>query len=171
MEDFERLFLFGVIFDLSQSAFLNSLKESLVRYLVSTGMASRMYVSHPDWQIPRDQGESVYYVTSYKPPINFNVGSAFKTAILVVGERNEECDKYILLITNNFIAPKNQQYRKGFLANTIRGYKSKIIVLGGPDCDRETLKLLAKENDSYYFNLDDPMTFDIQLTKILKEIK
>jgi len=168
VEDFDRLFLFGIIFDVSQTAFLNSLKESLVRYLVKSGMSTRMYVSHPDWQIPRDQGESVYYVTTYKPPVNFNVGFAFKDTVSIIGSRNEDCEKNILLITNNFQAPRNQQYRKGFLANTIRGYDSKIIVLGGPDADQRTLKFLAQEHDARYFDLNDPTVFDTQLEKIME---
>lgn len=169
MEDFDRLFLFGIIFDVPPSAFLNSIKESLVQYLVETGMSSRMYVSHPDWQIPRDQGESVYYVTSYKSPASFNAGMAFKDTVSIIGLRNEDCEKYILLITNNFQAPKNQQYRKGFLSNTIRGYDSKIFVFGGPDCDRVTLKSITLEHDAQYFDLDDPTTFNAQLAKILEK--
>lgn len=169
MEDFEKSFLFGVIYDITQSIFLNSLKESLVKYLVDAGMSSRMYVFHPDWQIPRDQGESVYYVTSYKQPANFNPGIAFKDTISIIGERNENCEKYVLLFTNNFQAPRNQQYRKGFLSNTIRGYNSNIIVFGGPDCDRHTLKFLAQEYDAKYFDLDDPTTFNVQLSNILEK--
>lgn len=169
MEDFDRYFLFGVLFDIRQGNFLNTLKESLVRYLVASGMSSRMYVWHPDWQIPRDQGESVYYVTCYKEPPKFQSGVAFKDTVSVLGERNENCEKFVLLLTNNFQAPQNQQYRKGFLANTIRGYDSKILVFGGPDCDRMTLSFLCQEYDAQYFDLDDPAIFDTQLSSILEK--
>lgn len=169
MEDFDRSFLCGVIFDIPQSSFLNTLKESLVRYLVAAGMSSRMYVWHPDWQIPRDQGESVYYIASYKEPPKFNAGAAFKDTVSLLGERNENCEKFVLLITNNFQAPKNQQYRKGFLTNTIRGYGSKILVFGCPDCDRLTLQSICQENDAEYFDLDDAASFDTQLSKILEK--
>lgn len=170
MEDFDRNFLLGIIFDLSNFNTLNTVKDSLIKYLVDAGMASRMYVWHPDWQmIPRDQGESVYYVASYKQPTNFNIGRAFKEIVTLIGERNEDCGKYILLITDNFQAPQNQQYRKAFLANTIRDYKSKILVFGLPNCDRKTLEFTVKEYDSQYFDLDNPSEINLQLSKILEE--
>lgn len=159
MQNFDKNFLFGIIFDLPQSSALTVLKDSLIKHLVLD--TSRMYISCPEWQIPRDQGESVFYVASYKELKSFNIETAFKSTVTIIGEQNEDCEKYVLLITDRFQAPRNHQYRKGFLANTIRGYKSKIIVFGMPNCDRLTLKSLSEDNDAQYVDLDDP--FDIQL--------
>jgi hypothetical protein len=168
MEDFDRSFLFGIVFDVANPLHLNAIKEDLVKYLVDSGMSTRMYVSHPDWnKIPRDQGESVYYVVSYKEPTNFSIETAFKTAVALVGEQNEDCEKYVLLITDRFQAPINYRYRKGFLSNTIHGYTSKIIAFGLSNCDSLILQSIVKENDAQFVNLEDPSKIGSELSKIL----
>lgn len=168
MENFDRTVLWGIVLDLPNSSTLNLLKESLVKYLVDSGMTARMYVALPEAQIPRDQGESVYFVSTYKPPVNFNVGTAFKDAVTIIGERNENCEKYVVLITDNFLAPKNQMYRKPMMMNLVRGYDSKIIVFGLANADRVVLKSIATNNESQYFDLDDPSTIGAELTRILE---
>lgn len=169
MENFDRTVLLGIVLDLPNSSTLSLLKESLVKYLVDSGMTSRMYVALPDAQIPKDQGESVYCVSTYKTPVSFNVGTAFKDAVTIIGERNEDCEKYVVLITDNFVAPKNQMYRKPMMMNSIRGYDSKIIVFGLSNADKVVLKSIATNNESQYFDLDDPSTIGAELTRILEK--
>jgi hypothetical protein len=157
MEYFERTLLIGVVFDLSDSNSdgtrnLDVVKDILLKDILDVKVNSKIYIYHPDWQtIPRDQGESTYYVVSYKEPLNFYIDSAFKTAVSVVGEYVEDCDKYVFLITDRFQALKNYHYRKGFLSNNIRNYNTKICVFGvGNNYDDLTLKSISEEYESYF---------------------
>lgn len=169
MENFDRTILWGIVLDLPNSSTLTLLKDSLVKYLVDSGMMARMYVAFPDAPLPRDQGESVYFVSTYKFPVGFNVGTAFRDAVTIIGERNENCEKYVVLITDNFLAPKSQMYRKPMMMNLVRGYDSKIIVFGLPNADRVILKSVATNNEVQYFDLDDPTKIGEELTRILEE--
>jgi hypothetical protein len=160
MKDFDRPILIGVIFDLSTtyngdgSRNIDIVKEVLLKVLDKQVMA-KIYVSHPDWHtLPRDQGESTYYVASYQEPSKFSIDVMFKNAVTLVGEDSEDSDKYVFLITDRFQAPVNFHYRKGFLANNIRGYSTKICVFGiGDNYDSLTLKSIAGEYDAYYAHL------------------
>ena len=124
-------------------------------------------MSHPDWQLPRDQGVSTYYIASYQEPPRFSIDASFKNAVTLVGETAEECDKYVFLITDRFQAPFNYQYRKGFLANNIRGYSTKIYVFGvGDNYDKLTLKFLAEDCEAVFVHLANPAMFADKMSEI-----
>lgn len=142
--------LFGIIFDTPS---IDSLKESLVRFLEDKSL---IYVYHPNYRtVPKDYSESLISLVSYKEPNNFNIESAFKSTVSIIGKSNES-DKYIVLITDRFQSVNNPKYRNGFLTNVIRGFNSKIVVFGMVNCDRLTLKSISEDNDAQYFDLDDP---------------
>lgn len=166
--EFERSILFGVIFDLAPSYFLNSLKENLIKYILESNISTRMYLHSEKSIIPKDQGESVYAVTTYKHPTNFNAVTTFKETVVVLGERNEKCEKYVVLLTDNFQAAKSLLYRKAFLTNSIRDYGCKIIVCGMANCDQRGLQFLANEYDAIYFNLTEPNEIGLFLKQVLE---
>lgn len=174
MKDFERILLIGVVFDLSTlnnngTRNLDLVKDILLKNVLDVKTSSKIYVSHPKWQtIPRDQGESTYYVISYQEPLNFYVDSTLKNAVTIVGEYVEDCDKYMFLITDRFQAPRNHQYRKGFLANNIRGYSTKMCIFGiGDHYDNMNLKSLAEEYEAYFSHSADVSSLSDELTKLL----
>jgi len=160
MKDFDRFILVGAVFDLSTSyeggtRNIDIVKDLLLKKVLEEKALSRVFVSHPSWQtVPKDQGESTYYIASYTEPPKFAIDVMFKNAITVIGECVEDCDKYVFLITDRFQAPHNFQYRKGFLSNNIRGYDTKICVFGiGDNYDRLTLKSIADEYGVYFVHL------------------
>jgi len=174
MKDFERTLLIGVVFDLSTlhsngTRNLDIVKDVLLKSVLDVKPSSKIYISHPNWHtIPRDQGESTYYVISYQEPPNFYIDSTLKNAVTVVGEYVEDCDKYMFLITDRFQAPRNYQYRKGFLANNIRGYSTKMCIFGiGDSYDNMNLKSLAEEYEAHFSHLSDAASLSDELTKLL----
>lgn len=174
MEDFERTLLIGVAFDLSTlhsdgTRNLDIVKDILLKRILDVKPASKIYVSHPDFKtIPRDQGESTYCVISYQEPSNFHIDSTLKSAVTVVGEYVEDCEKLLFLFTDRFQAPHNYQYRKGFLANNIRGYSTKMYIFGiGNSYDNMNLKSLAEEYEVYFSHLADANLLAEELTHLL----
>ena len=172
MKDFERSILIGVVFDLSPLhngsgiRNLDIVKNILVKEILEN---KRIYVSHPDWQsIPRDQGESTYYVAAYKEPDKFYIDKMLRNVVTMIGECAEDCDKYVFLITDRFQAPINFQYRKGFLANNIHGYKTKMCVFGiGDNYDSLTLKALVEEYESHFTHLPNAEALSEKLVEAL----
>jgi hypothetical protein len=172
MKDFERLVLIGVVFDLSVlhkdgTRNLDIVKDALLKKVLEKDN-TKIYVAHPDWhKVPREQGESTYYVISYQEPPKFSIDAAFKNAIAVVGECGEDCDKYVFLITDRFQAPNNYQYRKGFLANYIRAYKTKICVFGiGDIYDKLTLSSIADEYESDFAHLPEAALLSEKISEL-----
>lgn len=174
MKDFDRPILIGAIFDLSAAHTgdgvrnIDVVKDILLKKLLDEQVMSKIYISHPDWRtIPRDQGESTYYVASYREPPKFSIDTMFKNAVTLIGECAEGCDKYIFLITDRFQAPVNFQYRKGFLANKIRDYDTKICVFGvGDNYDRLTLQSIAEEYDAYFAHLPDAASLSSKMSEL-----
>lgn len=174
MKDFERTMLIGVVFDLSKlngdnTRNLDIVKNILLKNVLDVNPSSKIYVSHPKWQtIPRDQGESTYYIVSYQEPTGFYVDTALKAAVSLIGDSAEDCDKYIFLITDRFQAPHNYQYRKGFLANNIRGYSTKMCVFGiGDSYDNMTFKALAEEYEASFSHMSDATLLADKLIELL----
>lgn len=177
MKDFERTFLIGVIFDLSTlhndgTRNLDIVKNILIKNVLDVKPTSKIYVSHPKWKIiPKDQGESTYYIVSYQEPADFFIDSSFKNTVTLIGENSEDCDKCIFLITDRFISPRNYQYRKGFLANNIRGYSTKIRVFGiGDNYDKLSLKTLVEEYEAYFTHLSSAALLSEKVTELLMEV-
>ena len=131
----------------------------------------RVYVSHPDFRVlPRDSGESTYYIATYREPLKFSVDVLFRQAINLVGECVEDCDKYVFLITNRFQTLNNYQYRKGFLSSGIRNYPIKFFVFGvGDSYDNINLKSIADEYESFFIHLSNAAELAEKLPN-LKEI-
>lgn len=176
MEDFERTLLIGVVFDLSTlnadgTHNLDIVKNILLKSILDVKVNSKIYIYHPDWKtIPRDQGESTYYVVSYKEPVNFHIDFAFKGAVSVVGEYVEDCDKYIFLITDRFQSLKNYHYRKGFLSNNIRDYDTKICVFGiGDNYDDLTLKTITEEYDAHFSHSPEVSLLSNKITEMFED--
>ena len=174
MKDFERTLLIGVVFDLSKLSGdnmrnLDIVKNILLKNVLDAKHSSKIYVSHPKWQtLPRDQGESTYYVISYQEPAGFYLDTALKTAVTLIGDCAEDCDKYIFLITDRFQAPHNYQYRKGFLANNIRGYSTKMCVFGiGDSYDNMTFKSLAEEYEAHFSHMSEANSLSDRLAELL----
>lgn len=163
MLDFERPLLVGVIFDLSIAhgpdgrRNIDVIKDALIQRVLDNKVMSKIYVAAPSWMaIPRDQGESTYYIISYKEPEKFSIDMLFKQAVTVVGECLEDTDKHIFLFTDRFHSPHNYQYRKGFLTNEIRDYGIKISVFGiGDSSDNPTLKSMTEEYNGNFVDLKD----------------
>lgn len=178
MKDFDRSVLFGIVFDLSLNYAENGqrnidlIKEALIKRIIDINVLSKIYVSHPDWlKTPRDQGESTFFVISYQEPKSFSIDSAFKLAVTVVGECQEDCDKYVFLITDRFQTNINFQYRKGFLTNDIRGFETKIVVLDLSSSSDKVLSSLVEEYDGFYQHLKNISDIEAFLNKFLnKEI-
>lgn len=176
MKDFDRSILIGVIFDLSVEhngsgiRNVDLIKEVLIKKVLDQSILSKIYVSHPNWnQIPRDQGESTYYLVSYQAPDKFSIDSLFKNTVSLIGETAEDCDKYIFLFTDRFQAITNHQYKKGFLSNNIRGYSTKICVFGiGEHYDKISLKSMAEEYQTYFEDLKDISSLSNSISKIIE---
>lgn len=174
MKDFGRTILIGVVFDLSAtyngdgSRSIDIVKDVLLNKVLNEESLSKIYISHPDWHAtPRDQGESTYYVVSYREPPKFSIDLMFKNAITVIGECAEDGDKYVFLFTDRFQAPVNFHYRKGFLSNNIRGYETKICVFGiGTNYDRLTLQAIAEEYGAYFAHLSDAAQLSEKLSEV-----
>lgn len=176
MKDFDQTILIGVIFDLSTlhkdgSRNIDIVKDILVSKILNNYDLAKIFVSHPNWNtVPRDQGESTYYVISYQEPSKFSIDVTFKNAVTVVGESVEDSKKYIFLITDRFQAPINYQYRKGFLSNNIRGYDSKICVFGiGNGYDQLTLNSIADEYKAYFTHLPEADLLSEKIDEILEK--
>jgi len=174
MKDFERTLLIGVVFDLSTlhnngTRNLDIVKDIILKNILDVKPSSKIYVFHPKWPtIPRDQGESTYYVISYQEPPGFYIDSALKSAVTLIGECAEDCDKYIFLITDRFQSPRNYQYRKGFLVNNIRGYSTKMCVFGvGDGYDNMNLKSLAEEYEAHFSHSSDAALLSENFTEML----
>lgn len=174
MKDFDRSILVGVVFDLSPAHTgegvrnIDIVKDLLLKNILDAKAMSRIYVSHPDWRnVPKDQGDSTYYVVSYLEPPKFAIDPIFKNAVTVIGECVENTDKYVFLITDRFQAPNNFHYRKAILSNSIRGYDTKICVFGiGDNYDRLTLKSMADEYGLYFAHLTAPAAMSEKLSEL-----
>lgn len=159
VDEFGRSVLIGVVFDISLNhpdgiQTFKVLKDSLLQYTIETQPYTRIYVSHPESRVPSDQGQSTYFLTIYKEPQNFSVDRAFKDAVVKIGDSQEDGQKMVILFTNCFQAPLNQQYRKAFLTNNIRGYNTKICVVGiGSVYDRNNLNSIVKEYDGCFYHI------------------
>lgn len=172
--DFGQPALIGVVFDISPNHFgsdsvrvIDALKNTLVHWVNDRPHPPRFYISHPAWQrVARDQGESTYFLISYQEPLPFHIDKAFRDAVGVVGNEPTESKKYVLLITDRFMAPNNYHYRQGFLMNDVRGYGCTICVIGiGTFYDKGTLAELAREYNASYFHLDNPQEIEAKLNE------
>jgi hypothetical protein len=177
MKDFDIPVIIGVIFDVKTNHIQNgvrvmdTLKQSLLKCVLERNDLAKIYVAHHDWKnIPRDQGESTYYVISYNESNLFSIDGYFKHAINLVGEHQEDCKKYIFLFTDRFQAPKNFHYRKGFLNNDVRGFDNKIYVFGiGNDYDSVSLKNLVQDYEANFIQVDEIQNLDDELLKIMEQ--
>lgn len=173
MKDFDKSILIGVVFDLSVlhkdgSTNLDIVKNILLKNILDKNVLSKIYVSQLDFGIPRDQGESTYYLITYKKSDKFSIDLSFKNAIEIVGEYAEDCDKYVFLITDCFQSSINYQYKKGFLFNNIRGYKTKICVFGiGDFYDKITIKSIAEENDGIFMHLPTANLLEEKISELI----
>ena len=176
MRDFDRLLLIGVIFDISSNSQTNGtrnidiIKDVLLKNILNDDF-SKIYVSHPNFtMVPRDQGESTYYLISYKEPNKFSIDEMFKKSVMTVGECKEDCEKHVFLITDRFQTVVNYQYRKSFLMNEIRGWPIKIHVYGiGDIYDKLNMKAIAEEYNADYVHLDNVLDFEKEIIKFMGE--
>lgn len=174
MNNFDRSTLIGVVFDLSIAhgsdgvRKIDKIKQILLNNVLNTNLFTKIYVAHHEWlKIPKDQGESTYYLISYNEPISFSIEYAFKQAVTMVGECREDCDKYVFLFTDRFSAAKSFQYRKAFLVNDVRGYAIKFCVFGtGTNYDDKMLKSMSEEYNAFFKDLNEPN----ELTEVLSQI-
>lgn len=174
MHDFEKTILIGVIFDISSTNFtynqknIDYIKEVLVKTILDQKVNSKIYVSHPDWNtVPKNQGDSTFFVISYKEPKVFSIEKMFKDTVSIIGECKEECDKHILIITDRFKSKFNFQYKKGFLANNIRDYNTKIHVFGfGDDYDKEPLATMVESYGFKFYHLNELNEFNEKVKTI-----
>lgn len=172
---FDRSVLVGMVFDLSLNHAIDGqrnidiVKNVLIKKILDTSLLTKIYVSHDDWlRVPKDQGESTFFVISYQESKSFSVDKAFKRAINVVGECQEDCDKYVFLITDRFQANINFQYKKAFLSNDVRGFETKINVFGlGEVYDKLSLANLVEEFSGKFFHSDNVNQFEGLLTEVL----
>lgn len=161
MQEFGESVLIGVVLDISIThpdgiQTLKTIKDSLLQYMIDTQPYTRIYVSHPEVkELPKDQGQSTYLLATYSHSQNFNIDKLFKDAVIKVGDSRHDGPKYVILFTNKFQAPLNQLYRKAFMANEVRGYNTKICIVGiGNYYDEKTLKLLSEEYKTKFFHSD-----------------
>lgn len=174
MKDFDRPLVIGAVFDMTVAhgasgvRNIDVLKEALVQKTMDDDVLTKIYVAHPDWiKIPKDQGESTYYLATYQEPPSFAIDKVFKQAVQLVGDHPEDSDKYIFLMTDRFYAPHNYQYRRAFLFNNIRGYNLKICVYGFGDVyDKLTLQSLADEYGASFCHLPDASGFAAKLSEL-----
>lgn len=154
MEEFEKTLLIGVIFDLSSINDINLIKDYLLNKVLNNSVNTKIYIYNLEWnQIPKTQGESTYYIATYKENLNFKIDKAFKDTVTLIGQYEEDCEKYIYLFTSRFGLNNNFQYKKGFLSNHIQGFKTKIKVFALKDM--EELKEMAEEFDSSFVRIND----------------
>lgn len=177
MKDFDIPVVIGVIFDINSNHIQNgirlvdALKQSLLNCILQKNDLAKIYVANHDWKnIPRDQGESTYYLISYNESNLFSIDGYFKQAVNLVGEYQEDCKKYVFLFTDRFQSPKNFHYRKGFLNNDVRGFDNKIYVFGiGSDYDSASLKNLTEDYDANFIHVDEIHNLDNELLKIMEQ--
>lgn len=175
MDNFDRSILIGVVFDLSIAhgsdgvRNIDNIKHGLLNNVLNTNALTKIYVAHHDWlKIPKDQGESTYYIISYNESPLFTIDYAFKQAVTTVGECREDCDKYVFLFTDRFTSAKNFQYRKAFLVNDVRGYDIKFFVFGlGSNYDDKMLKSMSEEYNADFVHLNDATQLKESLEKIM----
>ena len=160
--DFGRNILIGTVFDISMShdktgRIIDSAKNLLIKCVLDKNVLTRIYTSHPNWdKIPKDQGESTYYLITYQEVLNFSVDVLLKKAINLIDQSVEEVDKHIVLFTDRFVAPLNSKYKKAFLFNEIRGYNMKIHVIGiGNNYDKISLKSLCEEYKISFYHVNE----------------
>lgn len=154
----------GIIFDISLnhyngSRIIDLIKKDLIDFAVKLGLNSGIYVSHPDWHdVPRNQGESVFYISSYKEPISFNLGNALEQASDLINV--QEGDKYIFFITDRYSNKINNQVKK-----TLDFYECsdcRFIFIGiGDNYDKESF---------FNYHMDTPSIINI-LNKEINEIR
>lgn len=173
---FDRSVLVGVVFDLSLSHAsdgqrnIDVIKDALIKKIIDSNLLTKIYVSHDEWvKVPRDQGESTFFVISYQEPKSFSLDIAFKRAINVVGECKEDCDKYVFLITDRFQPNLNFQYKKGFLNNNIRGFDTKICIFSLGATPDFALSSLVDEYDGSFHHLNSACEMYDVILKILNK--
>ena len=162
MQEFGESVLIGVVLDISTThpdgiQTLKTIKDSLLQYMIETQPYTNIYISHPEVkELPKDQGQSTYLLATYSHPSNLNIDKLFKEAIIKVGNSRHDGPKYVILFTNKFQAPLNQLYRKAFMANEIRGYNTKVCIVGiGSVYDEKSLKSLANEYNTNFFHVSN----------------
>lgn len=177
MDNFDRSMLIGVVFDLSIAhgsdgiRNIDNIKHILLNNILNSNAFTKIYVSHHDWlKIPKDQGESTYYIISYTEPPTFTIDYAFKQAVTTTGECREDCEKYVFLFTDRFTSVKNFQYRKAFIINDVRDYGIKMCVFGiGPNYDDKMLKSISEEYYAYFQHLNDAKELTEALVNLLEK--
>ena len=175
MKEFEKNILIGVVFDLSSvqedgSKTINAFKDILLKKVLEIYPTSKIYVSHPQWKLPRDQGESTYCLISYQESANFSVDFYFKNAINLVGECKDDYLKYVFLFTDRFQTPYSFQYQKGLLMNDLK-YNNEIFVFGiGDHYDDITLQTIVKNTNANFLHLSSIEDFAKKLLEILGTI-
>ncbi len=174
--DFGRNLLMGVVFDISMThdkygKIIDSAKKIVLDCVLNKDVGTKVYTSHFDWdRVPKDQGESTYFLISYKEPLNFKLDTLFKKAISMVGESVESCDKCVVLFTDRFQAPINNNYRKGLLFNEIRGFNLKIHIIGiGNNYDKLSLKPLCEQYGVTFHHVEEVQGASEILSKITGE--
>ena len=140
--DFQNTKLIGVVLDVS-SRNLDLIKNALVEVIVKLGMNCKIYISDPkNYFFPRNQGQSVKMIAEHKLA-QFDLEQAAKQAIFLLSE--EDGDKYLLIITDNYKKELKYRYFKGAMINRTKDYGCKICILN-LDAKDATLEQDAAEN-------------------------
>ena len=173
LDGFERPTYVGVIFDMDdytigkQNA-LGAIKKILSDFVTKIGINSRLFVAGNE-NLPKTHGESVYQVTSYSGRSDtMSLDVKFKDCIHGIGAQ-ENCNKYVILITNRYGKNFPHHYEKALKINQIKEYGCEVIIFEMRTSTQQLSKL-ADEYKSKYVFVNEMQTFNHCIQEILKEI-
>jgi hypothetical protein len=142
MIHFDRQVVVGIALDLSIQhhtdgrRYIDIVKEGLVEFTTKLGLNCGVYVAHPDrHEMPRQQGDSVSGVFSYKEPFPFKATDALRQATEMIAAQDAE-EKYVIYITDRYRSAQKNQYDKTLMLNEARKYGCKFLFFGiGNKCE------------------------------------
>ncbi len=170
---FEKPTYVGIIFDmddfrLNQSSVLRQIKDILLNAATKIGINARFFVSG-NANLPKTHGESIGQIDSY---VGYNDNNSFvkkfQDCVNGVGSQ-EDCNKFVFLITNRFDEKNIYNYKKGFMLNQMREYDCNIIVFEIKR-DNDKLSSLVDEYEQKYIFCNDLVIFKKTIDDILVEI-
>lgn len=173
LDGFEQPTYVGIVFDMDdysvgrQNA-LGSIKKILSDFATKIGINSRIFVAGNE-NIPKTHGESIYQIISYSSSSDtMSLNAKFKDCVNGIGSQ-ENCNKYVFLITNRYAKNFLHHYQKSLKINQIKEYGCKIIVFE-MSTNTQQLVDLANEYKLEYVFVNDMQMFNQHMFDILKEI-
>ena len=173
LSGFEKPTYVGIVFDIddfktnSDSA-LKQIKEMLVTFANKIGIYARIFVGGNE-HLPKSHGQSIAQIMNYKiPRDNNNISDNFSDCVNGIGNQ-EDCKKYVIVLTNRFENNNIFNYKKGLMLNGFRNYDCEIIFFEIRRHNKNLMDLVEQHSQKYFF-IEDISIFQNYLKEILTEI-